>query len=174
MDLAAHNDRVRAWRDEGAAPGPLAEDLLAAERTLAARRDALQAEGARVRAERDTILAEADRLRDALEERNREADLLERDHPASRIESAVYRTVVGQAPDGRAVLAPEIRVFVVSGPEALIVALAHELGHAMGLGHVTEPGALMSAEHDRMYGTTVAGPGSADVALLREACGDDA
>lgn len=39
-----------------------------------------------------------------------------------------------------------IRVFKASDADELRLALAHELGHALGIGHVDEPQALMNAE----------------------------
>lgn len=169
--LVRHNQRVRAWNEAGARPGDAATDLRDAEEALERTQAELEAKLRELRAREEHIRAEAAELDDALAERNRQADRLERDFPLTRVESGAYREVVRQDASGRASIGPEIRVFLFVTRQDLIGVLAHELGHALGLDHAEAPPAVMSAEHERKSGTrrqvTVT---PADVELLRTRC----
>jgi predicted Zn-dependent protease len=62
----------------------------------------------------------------------------------------------------------EIRVYRFDDDDDLRLVLAHELGHAMGLGHSELAGSIMSPEHRDGSTTEV---GRDDVLRLRRLCG---
>lgn len=62
----------------------------------------------------------------------------------------------------------ELEIYAFADLADLEMVIAHEMGHALGIGHVEAPGAVMSAKH--MIGTTsTLQLTSADVAALNEA-----
>jgi len=169
--LAEHNQRVREWNGAGASPGAVAEELREAEEALERTQAELAAQLQELRAWEQRIRAEAEDLASALEERNREADRIERDFPLARVESGAYREVVRQDATGRVAVGPEIRVHLFVTRQELIGVLAHELGHALGLQHETGAEALMNAEHERESRTrTAVRITPADLAQLRARC----
>ena len=88
--------------------------------------------------------------------------------PAEPVESGRYSYVPGE---GR-----RIEVYRAASYDELVVVLAHELGHALGIGHVDEAGAVM---HATLHEGGLLKPGrdrplelsAADRAALAAVCG---
>jgi len=123
--------------------------------------------------ERRRLEAELERSRESLEPadfevRARElAELL----PPDTAEAAVYREAVVRDGPGEAAVSREIRIYRFADLDDLRRVTAHELGHALGLGHVPDAGSLMwggpAPEGDGHTGPDVS---PADLDGLRALC----
>ena len=87
--------------------------------------------------------------------------------------AGVYREAV-HLQEGKATsVTREIRIYRFDGLDDLVGVAAHELGHAVGLGHSTVPGSVMGEEFvqtDLSRGTPRIQPG--DVEALRSLCSE--
>jgi hypothetical protein len=101
-----------------------------------------------------------DRYNAALEEYSR--------RPVLEFQVGEYSHTV-ESPSGR-LRDRRIHIWAVESREALTSTLAHELGHALGLGHVADRSALMTAEGEAPHGSVIA-IGAADLEELRRVCG---
>lgn len=173
--MAVHRQEVRYWNERGGAPEAQLRELRQAEETLAR--------------ERTQVNARADRLNDEARRVNRETDQLNRMvEDYNRAVGDVGRAGAGGAPiesgryhESRRTLGSwvlsverEIQIFQFDDRSHLVRVLAHELGHALQLGHVGEPEALMYIYADGQ-GVRAGGEGPLqlhprDVELLRELC----
>ncbi len=155
-EIDAHNERVRALNESGGAPPEVIPELERIERDLERRRSAMQEEIAQLNAD--------------VERRNADAEALARAFPPSSIESGSYSETIQQR-RGRlvGVADREIQIFRFVSRDHLVLLLAHELGHALGLGHVDTPEAVMAPVHESVV--TELHP--ADRALLAQQCSWD-
>lgn len=142
--------------------------------------EALDAEGRvteRSVGERDEarrlLLNEEDRLRLRVQELEERADSLSRRFPVEAREAALYREAVRVGNGRVADVSREIRIFRFADLDDLRLVVAHELGHALGLGHVTDAASFMwegpSAGQPDVRSPTVQ---EEDVARLRSLCAD--
>lgn len=145
-------------------------------------RRALEAEGAALRAEVAALERLTDELNADIDAYNRRAEEAQRRAGQMRARVERYNATAADEPveSGRYSYDPEqgrrIDVFRAASFDELVWVLAHELGHALGIGHVEEPGAIM---HGMVHEGGDLEPGrgrpvelaAADRAALREVCG---
>jgi hypothetical protein len=152
-EIARHNATVAEWNRRGGAPPEVAAELQDREADLGARERSLH--------------RQIEELNREVAARNLQVETLARDFPSEVVESGRYgETVRRRFNRITSVSDREIRIFRFEDRDDLVMLLAHELGHALGLDHAPTPGAVMSAVHSE----AVRDLQPVDLALLRERC----
>jgi len=129
--LVAYNNAVRQANDRGGAT-PAAFEVLEEERAV------LEAESNQLRTSSGELNQLAQQLNQLSTEGNRLVDLY-------NLEVQKYNNLYGEAHEFTQgdYRGGEINIYKFSDEIELINVLAHEFGHALGIDHVEEPGALM-------------------------------
>ncbi len=170
-DVMRHNARVRSWNQEGGAPSQVHAELQEVADRIDRRQERLREEERTLGREDARLREREDEFNQRVDAHNRDWDRLEERFPPSAVEAGVYREEVTQRGGRTVSVAREIRIHRFDGWNHLVRVLAHELGHALGLGHTAAADALMSREHGE-EGEATGTPQvvAADLALLRERC----
>jgi hypothetical protein len=125
--LAQHNARVERWNRSRGASGSR-EQILVEEQSLMQRQRVL------IR-ERDRLNREIERHNGIVNDLNGRIERLKRDVMSGRsFEKGLYSTPRGK---------PRIDIFQFEAVADLVLTLAHEFGHALGLPHGSDPKSLM-------------------------------
>ncbi len=151
LDAREHQRAVRAYNNE-MATARRRRDLTEAEQRELARtgeeleREArrLQARARELNARSDAFGRDSDRLNAWIEAFGARQSAHVGAVPASPTQAGRYDETVEWTNGETDRVDRRIRIFQFSDVDGLVLTLAHELGHALGLGHAAGPGALMS------------------------------
>ena len=169
--LAAHNESVRRWNERGGAPPDTVAASAAAGEALERERASLQDRERELEALRERVRSETARFQERVDRYNASVSELERRFPPTEVESGLYREAVLREPGRPESVSREIRIHRFDDHADLVRVLAHELGHALGLGHAGVEGGLMSEAYGRgRVGPAAPVVGEEDVRSLGERC----
>lgn len=168
--LASYQETVDFWNARGGAPAEEVERLRRFEDEVGELRASANAAAEEVNGLVDALNDETEAHNREVERANRARQALREAFPVEVVESGEYNESTRSLGGITFSREAEIRIYQFDDRDHLTLVLAHELGHALGLGHTGVEGTLMAVE-------SVAAPGGGrpevmpgDVEALRELC----
>jgi hypothetical protein len=163
-----HNAAVEELNAAADPPEPRRRELEAAGAVLRRETEALEAERAALDEQQASLRADETRLDERMRDHQRLSEQLATVLPNEEVEAGVYREAVSRRGGEVVEVGREIRLYRFTDADELRLLAAHEMGHALGLGHLDDPAAVMSA---RARGDALpSGLSSSDVELFRRTC----
>lgn len=157
-DLRAYNDEVARWNETGGAPSEVYETLQAEQERLAMLSGDIEATRSALNERIDAVNDAATKAKEAVDAYNAQVGTYNDTFAeASEFTQGDYQGT-------------HINIYQFSSREELVLVLAHELGHALGIDHVENEASLMY----QLMGAQALETGATeeDIAAFSQVCGD--